>query len=159
MASRLAHIRDPESTLQAGRGSGGRMWGGQARTITPFPARTVQLHDEPSQRLHPGVTLKTGSGDDYNPEAYAAPVPAPVRPSRSSGFISSPLPFQSYFRVRWEDLAGLRANLEEGTRKMSPLYNPNARGAAEGQALIAYNPWPSASQLAPAYPGAELKAI
>lgn len=159
MFSRLAHLKDPEAVLMGGRGAGGRVWGGNARVITPFPTRTVQLHKQPQQRDYPRVTEAAGNGDDFRPAYYAAPVPADVRPSNASGFVSSPLPFQSYFRVHWEDLAGLRANLEEGTRKLAPLYNPNAKGAAEGQPIQGYNPWPSASQLAPQYPGGELKAI
>lgn len=151
--SRLAHVRDPE--LQ----SSGRAWAG-ARYITPGPSRTFSFYETPTVSVDPEVTRRLRDGNDYQRASYAVPQPAAVRPANiGSYFLSDPVVFQSYFKVHWEDMFGARADLAQGTRKLSPLANPNARGRAEGQPLQDYNPWPSASQLAPLYPGAELKAL
>jgi hypothetical protein len=147
----LAFFRTP--------GDGHRYWPGDAITITPFPSRTVQFHGVESSVLPPNVTRRIRDGSDTYAAEYAADAANPARPAVMQGFVSSPVPFQSYFKVHWEDMFGARADLASGTRRMTPLANPAARGRAEGQAVMAYNPWPSASQLAPAYPAAEVKAI
>ena len=149
--ARLAFLRHPTE--------GGRSWSG-ARWITPGPTRTVSFYNVEEETLPSEITRQLIGGDDFTPAEYAATTPANVRPANmSSGFISSPYPFQSYFKVHWEDMFGARANLADGARSLSPLANPNARGAATGQPLQAYNPWPSAGELSPTFPGAELKAL
>lgn len=151
MSRTLAHMRDPRM--------GARIWAG-ARTITPGPTRTLQLQaNTPVEMKETGMTRQTQLGSDFTPEHYVDTPPYPTKHSTGGFFISDPSVFQSYFKVHWEDLFGMSANLKEGTRRLSPLANPNARGRAEGQAITAYNPWPSGSQLAPEYPGAELKQI
>ena len=151
MRRRIAHIRLPDD--------GTRLWPGNARVLTPFPSRTVQFHGVESAAHEPDVTRRLRDATDTTPAHYADAAPQPARPAVMGAFISDPAPFQSYFRVHWEGLFGARANLEQGTRRLSPLANPHAYGRAEGQATMAYNPWPSASQLSPAYPDNELKAV
>lgn len=153
MHTRLAHLRDPQAMSE------GRAWAG-ARTITPGPARTFQLHNVPEHTLDTEVPSRGTLGTDYTPAVYNSRQPAPVRPANmGSYFLSDQSVFQSYFKVHWEDMFGMSANLKQGTRRLTPLANPNAPGRAEGQALQQFNPWPSASQLSPSYPGAELKAV
>lgn len=153
MATRLAHLRD------AMTGASGRAWAGAAQ-ITPGPTRTFQIQEVPEHTLDPEVTRAGTLGTDYTDAVYVVEKPAPVRPSNlGSFFVSDPGPFQSYFKVHWEDMFGASANLKQGARRLTPLPNPNAPGKAEGQAIQQFNPWPSASQLNPSYPGAELKAI
>lgn len=151
LARGYAHLRNPNM--------GARIWQG-ARYITPNRSRTVELHNLPQNVLPPEVARQTQLGSDFTAAEYTLPEQYPVRPPRlSSLFVSDPRLFQSYFKVHWEDLLGSRANLEEGTRRMTPLANPVAPGRAEGQAILPYNPFPSASALNPTYPYAEVKAI
>ena len=161
-SSRLAHLRDAQAVGQRSgevSGNNSRIWG-EPRWITPLPTRTFQIQEVPEHTLDPEVSRLVTYGTDYTAAIYDTPAPQPVRPSNlGSYFVSDPAPFQSYFKVHWEDMFGARANLAEGTRKMSPLYNPIAPGRAEGQAVQQYNPWPSYSQLSPTYPGSELKAV
>lgn len=145
----LAHLRHPA----AGR----TIWAG-ARWITPGPSRTVQFHDLPQHVFSSEVSRKTQEGTSVSPAHYDVPPAVPVQmPLMGSYFLSDPRVFQSYFKVHWEDMHGARANLAEGTRRMTPLPNPNARGRAEGQALIPYHPYPSATELYPAYPTGALE--
>lgn len=147
----VAFLRDPRM--------GADSWAG-ARWITPGPARTIQLQQTPEEMLPEQVTRQTQLGTDFTPEHYVGIPPYPVEHSRmASYFLSDPSVFQSYFRVHWETMFGASANLAQGTRRLSPLPNPSARGKAEGQAITPYNPWPSGSLLAPEYPGSELKAV
>ena len=140
-------------------GSGATIWDG-ARYITPGPSRTMQLHDTPQNVWDSEITKKTQDGTSVSPAHYDAVPTVPVsQPVMGSYFLSDPLIFQSYFKVRWEDLHGARANLAEGTRSLTPLANPFAPGRAEGQPIQPYNPWPSNSQLSPQYPFTEGKAI
>lgn len=138
---------------------GATIWDG-ARYITPNPSRTFQLHSAEEDTLPYGATRQVQRGTDATPAEY---VSTPTTPHRAallgSYFLSDPAVFQSYFKVRWDDMFGMRANLAEGTRSLQQLPNPQARGKAEGQAIQPYNPWPSASQLNPQYPDTELKAI
>ncbi len=137
---------------------GSRIWSG-ARWITPGPTRTAMHYQLPEETMETGLTRQTQLGSDATPAHYVDTPPYPTKHPVATVFISDPHVFQSYFKVHWEDMFGLKANLEQGTRRLSPLANPVARGAAEGQAIIPYNPWPSGSQLRPEYPGAELKAV
>lgn len=131
---KLAHIRLP--------GYGQRTWSG-ARWITPGPSLSRSVYDVPSITLPPRVTKWTQNG-------VFTPVPFPAREARISAMqISNPLPFQSYFRVHWEGMFGASANLSEGARSLPFRGTPNAPGQAEGQALIPYNPWPSATDVYP----------
>ena len=156
--SRLAFFRDPELAGAMPR-SGGRAWAG-ARQITPGPTRTFSFYDTPSHELDPEVTRKLQDGTDYTPSIYDVPKPYPTRPARlGSYFVSDPAIFQSYFKTDFSDMFGASAQLKEGSRRLSQIPNRQAMGKAEGQAITDYNPWPSQSQLAPTYPGAELKAI
>jgi hypothetical protein len=141
------------------RSGGASIWAG-ARYITPLRSRTVQLHDVPTAVFPSEVARKSQEGTSVTPAHYDIPPDVPVQaPVMGSFFLSDPSIFQSYFRVRWEGLFGARANLAEGTRRMTPNANPNARGRAEGQAILPYNPWPSASQINPQYPYTDGKAI
>ena len=151
MRRKLAHFRRPEETS--------RGWPGDARVITPGPSRTVQFHAIEEIELPYGVPCKLQNGGEGFPAEYAAPVTTPNEHPTFGYFLSDPAPFQSYFKVHWEDMFGAAANLSQGTRRMSPLANPNAYGRAEGQATMAYNPWPAAGVLYADYPSAELKAV
>lgn len=138
---------------------GSRSWEG-ARQITPGPTRTMQIQaNTPVDMREPGITRQTQVGSDATPEHYTATAPYPVAQSTGGFWISDPGVFQSYFKVHWEGLFGMRANLAEGTRRLTPLPNPSIRGTKEGQAIMPYNPWPSGSMLVGEYPGAELKAL
>src|SRR5574337_1187187 len=93
---RYAHLRDPRF--------GATIWDG-ARYITPGPARTMQLHDLPVHVYEPEVARRTQEGTDYTPAYYNMPPTVPVRmPLLGSYFLSDPRPFQSYFKVHWEDM-------------------------------------------------------
>ncbi len=144
MLPNLAHLRHPE----AGR----TVWAG-ARYITPGPSRTVQFHDLPQPVLDSEVTVKTQEGTSVSPAHYTVVPEVPVsNPVMGSYFLSDPAVFQSYFKVRWEDMHGARADLAEGTRRMTPLANPNARGRAAGQAILPYQPYPAATDIYPQFP-------
>jgi hypothetical protein len=150
-ARTLAHMRDPHM--------GARIWAG-ARQITPGPTRTMQIQaNTPEEMRETGMTRQTQLGSDFTPEHYVDTPPYPTKHSTAGFFVSDPGVFQSYFKVHWEDMFGMSADLAGGTRRLSPLANPGVRGSKEGQAIIPYNPWPSGSQLVPEYPGAELKAV
>ena len=137
---RLAHL----TQLEAGE----PFWA-YPRYITPGPAQTMTVLDQPDgvsaasvNRFNPS----TGVVETFVPQS----LPSSTRVPRIAAFhASNPAIFQSYFRVRWEGLTGLSANLEEGARSLQPNKNPNAKGKAEGQALMSYNPWPSAGELYP----------
>jgi hypothetical protein len=148
---RLAHMRDIEG--------GARIWAG-ARTITPGPSRSILLLAMPEETLPSEITRRQQLGSQGSPAHYTIAPEYPTKhPVMSSYFLSDPTVFQSYFKVHWEDMFGMSANLEEGARSLHQLPNRNARGRAEGQALQQYNPWPSASDLYAPYPAAELKAL
>lgn len=119
------------------------------RYVTPGPAQTITLLDVPSIVGGAGVTgfdPYTGLVDSHIPQT----LPSSTRVSRLGSFhASNPSVFQSYFRVRWEGLTGLTANLEQGTRSLSPTPNPSIAGTKEGQAIMSYNPWPSAGEIWP----------
>lgn len=141
---RLAHFRHPEE--------GESIWDG-SRWITPGPSPTVQFHDTPIPVLDSEVTIKTQEGTSVSPAHYTTVPEVPVQnPVMGSYFLSDPVIWQSYFQVRWEHLHGARADLAEGTRKLTPLANPNAPGRAAGQALMPYNPYPAATDIYPSYP-------
>lgn len=146
----LAHLRDPRM--------GARIWAGAAK-ITPGPTRTIQVHAAQEVELESSMTRQTQYGTDFTPAHYVDTPDYPTKTPVTSFFVSDPTVFQSYFKVHWEDMFGASANLKEGTRRLTPLPNPTIRGTKEGQAIMDYNPWPSAGQLAPTYPGAELKAV
>lgn len=143
MAQRkLAHIRLP--------GYGQAMWA-YPRWVTPGPAQTLSIYDQPDGAYAAGVTLSSPYFPVISPGEHTT-LPTMTRRPRIAAFhASNPVVFQSYFRVRWEGLTGLSANLEEGARTLQPNRNPNARGRAEGQAIMQYNPVPSAGELWPTY--------
>lgn len=137
---KLAHVRLP--------GYGMPTWA-YPRYVTPGPAQTITLLDVPSikrDNLPTRFDPYTGVVDTFEPQT----LPSITRQSRLGSFhASNPGVFQSYFRVRWEGLTGLTANLEEGARALQPNQNPNIRGTKEGQAIMTYDPWPSAGELYP----------
>ena len=150
-SARLAFLRHPTE--------GGRSWSG-ARWITPGPTRTVQIQYAEEDTFPSEITRQVQLGTDATAAQYVSTPHYPVEhPKLASYFLSDPAPFQSYFKVHWEDMFGASADLKQGARALTPLANPNARGRTAGQPLQAYNPWPSMGALSPVFPGAELKAI
>lgn len=135
---KLAHIR--------ARGYGLRTWSG-ARWFTPGATRLIQFYDAPTATRPTNATR-------WTPNGTFTPVPVGCRPANMSAFrLTDPAIFQSAFKVRWEDMFGARANLEEGARQLPFRGSPSAPGRAEGQALIGYDPFPSAGELYPGYGG------
>lgn len=143
MFRKLAHVRSP--------GYGQRTWSG-ARWVTPGPVQAINLLDQVEITLPSKVTK-------YTPNGTFTPTPTPVRPALLASFrMTSPLVFQSYFKVHWEDMFGARANLSDGARQLPFRGTRQAAGRAEGQALIDYQPFPAATDLFPSY-GAGEKVI
>lgn len=131
---KLAHIRSP--------GYGLRTWSG-ARWFTPGPAHEITLLDVPEITAPTGMTR-------WTPNGMFVPKEIPCRPARLASFhMTNPAVFQSYFKTDFSDLFGARANLEEGARVLTSHGSPLAIGRAEGQAIMQYDPFPSAGEIYP----------
>lgn len=137
---KLAHVR--------ARGYGNRTFSG-ARWITPGPVQAITLYDVPDPSRSAGVTRWSPETGRVSPTPSQT-LPSMTRSPRTQAIrVTNPLVFQSYFKVHWESLFGARANLKEGARVVKFQASPFAPGKAEGQALMDYNPFPSAGELYP----------
>lgn len=137
---KLAHVSLP--------GYGQPTWA-EPRWVTPGPAQTITLLDAPTAEWPSHVTAYTPEGGvkEVGPPLT---LPSATRKPRIAAFhASNPAVFQSYFRVHFESMFGATANLAQGARSLQPNKNPNARGKTDGQAIMTYDPWPSAGELYP----------
>ncbi len=137
---KIAHVGLPSQGMP--------MWA-YPRWVTPSPAQTQTVLDQ--AEAHGGTNVNrwsefTGLVGTHVPQT----LPSSTRVPRIAAFhASNPAVFQSYFRVRWESMFGAAANLQMGSRRVNQIPNPFIPGTKEGQAIMTYDPWPSAGELYP----------